>query len=232
MIEMIATTLEDALTIEQSGADRIELITAFSEGGLTPSYGLIEQVLSSVNIPVNVMLRPHSRNFQYSAKDLMVMKADARIMEELGVKTVVLGILDDDGLPDIPAMEAVLRNTTLSITFHRAIDESADIMKSLEILSGYSRCTSILTSGGRGKAIDHLDVLREMRTKLETIRLLVGSGVSERNMGRLRQEIGDCDFHVGTAVRNGSFLLPVQSDEASRLVDTYRRLDAPTPDEG
>lgn len=224
MIEIIATTLEDALTIEQAGADRIELITAFSEGGLTPSYGLIEQVLGSVVIPVNVMLRPHSRSFQYSAKDLMVMKADARIMEELGVRAVVLGILDDDGLPDIPAMEAVLRNTSLSITFHRAIDESSDIMKSLEILSGYGRCERVLTSGGPGKATDHFDVLREMKEKMDRMILLIGSGVNERNIGKLREEIGECEFHIGTAVRDGSFLLPVQSDIILRLVDEYRRI--------
>lgn len=224
MIEMIATTLEDALTIEQAGGERIELITAFSEGGLTPSYGLIEQVLSSVNIPVNVMLRPHSRSFQYSAKDLMVMKADAKIMEELGVKTVVLGILDEDGLPDVPAMEAVLRNTSLSITFHRAIDESSDIMKSLEILNCYARCECVLTSGGPGKATDHFDVLRKMKEQMERLSLLVGSGVSERNMGKIREEIGECEFHIGTAVRNGSFLLPVQSDVALRLVDEYKRI--------
>lgn len=59
--------------------------------------------------------------------------------------------------------------------------------------------------------------------------LMVGewTGMAHR---LLRQEIGDCDFRVGIAVRNGSFILPVQSDEASRLVDTYRRLD--TPEEG
>ena len=38
MLEIIAMTLEDAKTIEECGADRIELVSALTEGGLTPSY--------------------------------------------------------------------------------------------------------------------------------------------------------------------------------------------------
>jgi copper homeostasis protein len=56
MLEIIATTVEDAKRIEASGANRIELVSALTEGGLTPSYGLIKKVVESVTIPVNVMI--------------------------------------------------------------------------------------------------------------------------------------------------------------------------------
>lgn len=42
MIEIIASTLRDAMNIEKGGGDRIELVSALSEGGLTPSIGLIK----------------------------------------------------------------------------------------------------------------------------------------------------------------------------------------------
>ena len=45
MLEIIAMTLEDAKTIEECGADRIELVSALTEGGLTPSYAIIGIVL-------------------------------------------------------------------------------------------------------------------------------------------------------------------------------------------
>ncbi len=67
-IEFIATTIEDALIIEESGADRIELVSSLAEGGLTPSHALIEAVVNSVKIPVNVMVRPHSQSFCYTQK--------------------------------------------------------------------------------------------------------------------------------------------------------------------
>ena len=62
-IEIIATTLDQALQAEKFGADRIELVTAMLETGLTPSLGLIKQVKEKVNIPMVVMIRPHSKSF-------------------------------------------------------------------------------------------------------------------------------------------------------------------------
>lgn len=70
VLEVIAVNVEDAKAAEEGGADRIELVSAMSEGGLTPSYGFMEQVLSQVSIPVYVMIRPHSRSFRYSADDI------------------------------------------------------------------------------------------------------------------------------------------------------------------
>ena len=57
LIEAIASTISEALELERLGVDRIELVTAVTEGGLTPSLGLIEAVTSQCTIPVNVMLK-------------------------------------------------------------------------------------------------------------------------------------------------------------------------------
>ena len=48
MLEIIGMSAEDAKIIEDCGADRIELVSALTEGGLTPSFGLIEKVVNSV----------------------------------------------------------------------------------------------------------------------------------------------------------------------------------------
>ncbi len=46
MLEIIATSLADAIAAERSGANRLELCAALSEGGLTPSMGLVEAVVA------------------------------------------------------------------------------------------------------------------------------------------------------------------------------------------
>ncbi|WP_407056536.1 copper homeostasis protein CutC, partial [Burkholderia vietnamiensis] len=46
LLEVIATTVGDARAAARAGADRLELVTAISEGGLTPSVGLIEAVVA------------------------------------------------------------------------------------------------------------------------------------------------------------------------------------------
>lgn len=97
ILEVIAVDAADAQAAEQGGADRIELVSAMTEGGLTPSYGLIEQVVSKVSIPVYVMIRPHNRSFCYSADDLQVMTRDIHVARELGCAGIVIGALTHEG---------------------------------------------------------------------------------------------------------------------------------------
>ena len=44
MLEIIGMSVEDAKAIEYCGANRIELVSALTEGGLTPSFSMIEKV--------------------------------------------------------------------------------------------------------------------------------------------------------------------------------------------
>ena len=51
IIEICANSFESAQAAQLAEADRIELCTELSVGGLTPSHGLIEKVVSELNIP-------------------------------------------------------------------------------------------------------------------------------------------------------------------------------------
>src|ERR1700750_3233724 len=104
LLEVIATTVADAQLAERAGADRLELITAFGEGGLTPSVGMIEAVVDAVDIPVNVIVRPHSRSFVFEPHDHAAMLRDVRAIAAAQAHGVVIGMLtpaaeiDRDGL--------------------------------------------------------------------------------------------------------------------------------------
>lgn len=233
MLEIIAESLEDALTIADCGGDRIELIQSLGEGGLTPSYGLVKKVLSHVHIPVNVMLRTQSKSFHFSMNDIEIMKEDARIFNVLGVKHVVLGVLNVDGLPDMKAIEYILENTDLTATFHRAIDESSDMLKALEMIKGYSRITHILTSGGPGHAENNMEMIRKMIENSGEIRIVAASGIHAGNLDAIRNELdfglagdesdGDnYDLHVGTGVRGRDYRNIVSGEELKELVSVYR----------
>ncbi len=234
MLECIAETYEDAVAIEKGGGDRIELIASLKEGGLTPSYGLVKKVVEEVKIPVNIMLRPHAKSFVYSKEDLDIMKEDARVFHKLGVKQVVLGMLTSEGLPDLDAIEYVLEDTSLLATFHRAIDESRDLLTSLKLLTSCRRVTHVLTSGGPGRAQDHLPLLKEMIKESEDLIVIVGSGIQEGNLLPIRKEIDfylengndrkSYDIHVGTGVRGGSAEYPVNQEEVKRLATLYDSL--------
>ncbi len=62
LIETCCTTLDEALAAEAHGADRIELCTDLSVGGLTPPRELIREVIDKLSIPVNILIRPSTRD--------------------------------------------------------------------------------------------------------------------------------------------------------------------------
>ncbi|MCP1124187.1 copper homeostasis protein CutC [Bacillus sp. 3103sda1] len=205
MLEVIATCLEDAKRIERGGGERIELITAFTEGGLTPSYALIKNVIEAVTIPVHVMIRPHAKSFVYSKEEIALMKEDIRIAKQLGATGVVLGVLNEDNKIDEEKLGQLLEVVDeMNVTFHRAIDEMTDLVGSVKILRKFNKITHILTSGGQGKIEDNISVLRGMNQASEgQIQIVVGSGVTKENVQQLLHDTGITQAHVGTAVREG-----------------------------
>jgi copper homeostasis protein len=220
LIEYIATTVEDAVLIEKSGADRIELVSGLTEGGLTPSYGLIEKVVSSVKIPVNVMVRPHGQSFCYSKDDIAIMKNDIRIIQSLGANGVVFGMLEESGNIAFNQLEELLTVTgEMEVTFHRAIDSSQDILGSAEKLDQYKQIRTILTSGGYGDWPIRREVLLKMKECCKNTDILIGSGLSKDNILEVHAQVGTNCYHFGTAVRHEtSVLKSVSLEKAIEVV--------------
>ena len=200
MLEIIGMSVEDAKAIEYCGANRIELVSALTEGGLTPSFAMVEKVVNSVNIPVNVMIRNHAKSFKYSEHDLEVMQKDIEIVESLGVNGIVLGLLDDARKIDKIGLEKLLEVVSnIDITFHKAIDET-NVLESVNTLNKYDKITNILTAGGVKSISDNINDIKLM---IETSKanILLGGGLNFDNIKRIKELTQATDFHFGTAVR-------------------------------
>lgn len=201
MIEIIGMSVEDAKAIQRCGADRIELVSALTEGGLTPSFGLIESVVKSVNIPVNVMIRHHAKSFVYSEEDIAIMEKDIEIVKSLGANGVVFGSLDINNNIDEKSLKRLLDKCMgLDVTFHKAIDET-NVLDSLNTLNKYKSITNILTSGGKGNIKDNSQIIKEMINKSEHINILLGGGLGFNNIEEVKDTTNATDFHFGTAIR-------------------------------
>ncbi|SHM88744.1 copper homeostasis protein [Caldanaerovirga acetigignens] len=223
MIEVIAYTVDDAKRIEQCGADRVELVSAASEGGLTPSYGMIEKVVTSVSIPVNVMIRPHSRSFCYTKEEIEVMKRDIKVAKELGANGAVLGVLKS-GRVDEKVLEELLKECDgLDVTFHRAIDEAEDVLSALGVIKKYERVTEVLTSGGKGDILKNAPVIKKMVENSGRIRIIVGGGLTFENIARLIEITGAKAYHFGRAVRrNNSYFEEIEEEKLTRMVNLIK----------
>ncbi|WP_214850430.1 copper homeostasis protein CutC [Exiguobacterium sp. s193] len=201
MLEVIVATVEEATAAEQAGADRLELVSALSEGGLTPSYGLIRQVLSAVEIPVHVLVRPHSKSFVYSEADQETIITDIDLIRELGAAGIVVGSLTADGRIDEGFLGRVIKHKgELSLTFHRAIDSSRDIHEAAEVLADFPEVDRILTSGAKPTALEGQAVIAELVERHEELTILPGSGITVEVAKELLETTKATELHVGSAV--------------------------------
>ncbi|OFD92385.1 copper homeostasis protein [Bacillus mycoides] len=205
MLEVIATCLEDVKRIEKAGGNRIELISSYTEGGLTPSYAFIKKAVEAVQIPVHVMIRPHAKSFTYTEEEIEMMKEDIVVAQNLGAAGVVLGVLNEQNEADEEKLADLLSVVDgINVTYHRAIDDTENPVEAMKALKKFNKVTHVLTSGGQGNVVDNIPVLREMQKESEgNIQLVVGSGVTKENVKKLLDETGITQAHVGTAVREG-----------------------------
>lgn len=220
MLEVIATCLEDVKRIEESGGNRIELISSYTEGGLTPSYAFIKNAVKSVTIPIHVIIRPHAKSYIYTAEEIEMMKEDIQIAQKLGAAGVILGVLNEQKQIDEEKLMDLLSVVDgINVTFHRAIDEVNDLIGAVKTLRSFEKVTHILTSGGQGKIEDNISILSEMNKASQgDIQLIVGSGVTNENIKQLLSETGITEAHVGTAVRkNKSCFAEINQESIQEL---------------
>jgi copper homeostasis protein len=205
MLEVIATCLEDVKRIEKAGGNRIELISSYTEGGLTPSYAFIKKAVEAVQIPVHVMIRPHAKSFTYTEEEIEMMKEDIVVAQNLGAAGVVLGVLNEQNEVDEEKLVDLLSVVDgINVTYHRAIDDTENPVEAMKVLKKFNKVSHVLTSGGQGNVVDNIPVLAAMQKESEgNIQLVVGSGVTKKNVKQLLDETGITQAHVGTAVREG-----------------------------
>lgn len=223
MLEIIVQNHQEAQEAEKLGATRLELVSAISEGGLTPSYGAMKKVFEAVNIPVYTMIRPHSFNFVYDEADYEIIEEDVKQVLRLGNNKIVFGALDKDGTINEKILERIIElSPDLEITFHRAFDEVEDQVKAYKILANYKQVKWILTSGGEDtcmKGKEQLKKLVSFSKQVEGPEILLGSGLTSKNIEEIHKDVSADQYHFGSAVRkNFSFAKGFDEGEIKKII--------------
>ncbi|HOZ87381.1 MAG TPA: copper homeostasis protein CutC [Bacteroidia bacterium] len=202
ILELACFNLDSVLIAERAGADRIELCENYKEGGTTPSKNLILAARKACTLPLHVLVRPRGGNFVYSADELEQMKTAILFCKQNGINGVVLGVLDQKNEVNLNACRELIGIARpMSLTFHRAIDECADLKRSFAdlLVLGLDR---VLSSGGTDQASKGAARLAELQTAYgKKIKIIAGGGLRSGNMAQLLAT-GCAEFHSSAITAN------------------------------
>lgn len=195
--EACVETVEQAILAEKNGADRIELCGDLSVGGVTPSLDLLKKTIDSISIPIMAMARPRGGDFVHTADEIFQIKKAIDLFKSLNIKGVVFGFLTIESEIDLElTKEMVQYASPLEVTFHKAIDQTSDPVKSIQDLSSINGIQRVLTSGGERTAMEGRDKLKQMKKVVEgKMKVLVAGKVTTENREELHKLIQADEYH-------------------------------------
>jgi copper homeostasis protein len=196
LLEVAIASVEDALTAQAGGADRLELNSALELGGLTPSAAMIREVCAASSLPLVVLCRPRPGGFHYSPAEFRVLLADAHHALAEGATGIAFGVLHADGTIDRERVAQVVRSIGPErAVFHRAFDVTPDPALALSGLIdlGIHR---VMSSGQQPSALAGADLLAEMiRLSEGRIEVLPAGGINPLTVGELLKRTGAQQVH-------------------------------------
>ncbi len=184
VIEACVESIQEAVNAETNGANRIELCSRLDLDGLTPSESLVREVVDTLKIPVMVMIRPREGNFIYSSFEFDQMLRSIGMCKKYPVLGVVFGALTLQNQPDLELLKIFADVASpLEITFHKAIDNTPDPVKSAELIITVKQVTRILTSGGQPTALQGKEMIKKMQKAVsEKISIIAAGKITEENL--------------------------------------------------
>lgn len=199
-VEVCVDQVDGAVIAENAGADRIEVCADLTEGGLTPSIGMLTEILHRVrHIGVQVLIRPRPGDFVYQESEIRVMEADIAAVRTLdhapGVTMgFVVGALRPDREIDLPVTRRLMAACGPGpVTFHRAFDLVSDPMASLETLAGLG-VSRVLTAGAAPSALEGGPTLSALAAA-GRVGVLAAGGVRAHNVAEIVARTGVPEVH-------------------------------------
>ena len=195
--EVCVDNIKDAMRAVDLGANRIEYCSKLSEEGLTPDIEDVKYLLKNINIPLRIMIRPHSKSFNYSEKDISIMLKDISTFKKIDIDGVLIGCLNKDDEIDLKKINLLVEKTKpLKVIFHKAIDITSDPLKSLKNLIKNSNIDGVLTSGGFKKAEDGVKLLKKMLDICPiNFELIIAGKITSKNINKINQKLSAKFYH-------------------------------------
>ena len=209
LLEVCVDSFASAEAAVAGGADRLELCSALTMGGLTPYEMLLRQIKGKFDIPVRCLMRPRAGDFLYTQEELEMLRLQILQLKEAGADGFVIGCLDKAGHLDLDAMQPLVEACgDRGITLHRCIDVSENLEDTYRAAAKLGIDT-VLTSGGAGSCLAGMENIRKLiglRDQENGPEVLIGAGVKASVISEFLEKVpGSRTFHMSgkTEVESG-----------------------------
>lgn len=197
-VEICTSSYADCMAAFHGGAERVELNSALSVGGLTASVAVLRCVKKETTLKVICMVRPRAGGFCYDEAETKIMMEEARLLLENGADGIAFGFLHADGTVHRERtlqMSELIHSFGKEAVFHRAFDVTKDPFQAMEVLLS-CKIDRLLTSGQRAKAMQGAELIAQLQDRFgDRIEILAGSGVNAQNAGELLARTGIRQVH-------------------------------------
>lgn len=197
-VEICTGSYADCMAAFHGGAERVELNSALSVGGLTASVAVLRRVKKETTLKVICMVRPRAGGFCYDEAETKIMMEEARLLLENGADGIAFGFLHADGTVHRERtlqMSELIHSSGKEAVFHRAFDVTKDPFQAMEVLLS-CKIDRLLTSGQRAKAMQGAELIAQLQDRFgDRIEILAGSGVNAQNAGELLARTGIRQVH-------------------------------------
>lgn len=197
-VEICTGSYADCMAAFHGGAERVELNSALSVGGLTASVAILRRVKKETTLKVICMVRPRAGGFCYDEAETKIMMEEARLLLENGADGIAFGFLHADGTVHRERtlqMSELIHSFGKEAVFHRVFDVTKDPFQAMEVLLS-CKIDRLLTSGQRAKAMQGAELIAQLQDRFgDRIEILAGSGVNAQNAGELLARTGIRQVH-------------------------------------
>ena len=195
--EVCVDNLDNAVKAFNKGADRIEFCSNLNEDGLTPNFNDLKQIKSLVSIPIRVMIRPHSKSFEYNDNDIAKMKESIHLCKKENFDGVVLGCLNEHNELDVEKINYLAQIAKpLNVIVHKAIDLTNSPIESLKTLFELNIINGVLSSGGCQTAELGMSILKNMvDISPKDFEIISAGKITDQNINFLHEKIQGQYYH-------------------------------------
>ena len=197
LIECCVESYDEARLAEKKGADQIEVCSDLKNDGLTPDFKLVEKIINNISIPIKIMIRPRKGNFYYSNSEMLTIKNQISFVKSIGVEHIVFGALDANNTVSINHLKKISDwSSPMKITFHKAIDASAEYFNDIDALVDTKRIDSLLTSGRSSDAESGSGTIKKVINNFgKDIKIISAGKITYKNLNIVHKKIGGTFYH-------------------------------------